>query len=41
MGWPIGPGPFVAIYLTGSSIAGAAGMVLVTGQHNFDHAHAS
>lgn len=41
MCWAIGPGPFFGIYLTSVSIAGAAGIVLFTVQHNFDHAHAS
>jgi acyl-lipid omega-6 desaturase (Delta-12 desaturase) len=41
MCWLTGTGLFVVIYLLSVSIAGAAGIVLFTVQHNFDHAYAS
>lgn len=41
MAWLIGPGPFFLVYLVSSSLAGAAGIVLFTVQHNFEHAYAS
>ena len=41
MSWAMGPGAFFAIYLTSLSIAGAAGIVLFTVQHNFESAYAS
>ncbi|MEP7314479.1 MAG: fatty acid desaturase [Pseudomonadota bacterium] len=37
----IGAGPFIAIYLISLSIAGGAGIVLFTVQHNFEHAYAA
>lgn len=37
----IEPGPFFFVYLISGSLAGAAGIVLFTVQHNFEHAYAS
>jgi omega-6 fatty acid desaturase (delta-12 desaturase) len=37
----IGAGPFFAAYVATVSIAGGAGIVLFTVQHNFEHAYAS
>ena len=37
----IGPGLFFAIYLLTVSVAGGAGIVLFTVQHNFEHSYAS
>jgi omega-6 fatty acid desaturase (delta-12 desaturase) len=37
----MGAGLFFALYLTSLSLAGAAGIVLFTVQHNFPHSHAS
>jgi len=37
----IGPGLFFAIYLVTVSVAGGAGIVLFTVQHNFEHSYAS
>jgi len=41
MAWLLGPGPFFLVYIISSSFAGAAGIVLFTVQHNFEHAYAS
>jgi acyl-lipid omega-6 desaturase (Delta-12 desaturase) len=41
MCWLIGPALFFLIYLTSVSLAGGAGMVLFTVQHNFENAYAS
>ena len=41
MCWLTGTGLFMAVYLISVSIAGGAGIVLFTVQHNFDHAYAS
>ena len=41
MCWLVGPSHFFPIYLTSLSMAGGAGMVLFTVQHNFEHAYAS
>jgi omega-6 fatty acid desaturase (delta-12 desaturase) len=41
MCWTCGTALFFAIYLLTVSIAGAAGIVLFTVQHNFEHAYAS
>lgn len=41
MGWLIGPELFFSVYLVSTSLAGAAGIVLFTVQHNFEHAYAS
>lgn len=36
----IGPALFFGLYLLGSALAGAAGLVLFTVQHNFEHSYA-
>ncbi|MGH8306278.1 MAG: fatty acid desaturase, partial [Steroidobacteraceae bacterium] len=41
MCWAIGTGLFFSIYLISLSLAGAAGVVLFTVQHNFRHSYAS
>lgn len=41
MCWALGPGLFFLIYLLSVSIAGGAGIVLFTVQHNFEHAYAT
>ncbi len=41
MCWAIGPTLFFVVYLFTVSIAGGAGIVLFTVQHNFEHAYAS
>jgi omega-6 fatty acid desaturase (delta-12 desaturase) len=41
MCWLCGSGLFFAIYLITLSVAGGAGIVLFTVQHNFEHAYAS
>jgi omega-6 fatty acid desaturase (delta-12 desaturase) len=41
MCWAFGSALFFAIYLTSVSIAGGAGIILFTVQHNFEHAYAS
>jgi acyl-lipid omega-6 desaturase (Delta-12 desaturase) len=41
MAWAIGPGLFFAIYLPAMALAGAAGIVLFTVQHNFEDSYAS
>jgi omega-6 fatty acid desaturase (delta-12 desaturase) len=41
MCWTIGPARFFTIYLISGSIAGAAGIILFTVQHNFEHSYAS
>ncbi len=41
MGWMIGFGLFFVIYLCSVSVAGGAGIVLFTVQHNFEHSYAS
>ncbi|HEY4972706.1 MAG TPA: fatty acid desaturase [Steroidobacteraceae bacterium] len=41
MCWAFGSAHFFAIYLTSVSIAGGAGIILFTVQHNFEHAYAS
>lgn len=40
MAWWIGPTLFFAVYLVSTALAGAAGIVLFTVQHNFEHAYA-
>ena len=40
MCWGIGSAPFFAIYLISGSLAGGAGILLFTVQHNFKHAYA-
>jgi omega-6 fatty acid desaturase (delta-12 desaturase) len=37
----VGAGPFFLIYLVSVSLAGGAGIVLFTVQHNFEHAYAT
>jgi omega-6 fatty acid desaturase (delta-12 desaturase) len=41
MCWALGAGLFFTIYLITLSIAGAAGIIVFTVQHNFEHAYAS
>ena len=41
MSWKFGAGLFFPIYLISLSIAGGAGIILFTVQHNFEHAYAS
>lgn len=41
MSWVIEPMLFFSIYLASTSLAGAAGIILFTVQHNFEHAYAS
>ncbi|MGH8634557.1 MAG: fatty acid desaturase [Burkholderiales bacterium] len=40
MSWYIGPALFFAVYLISASLAGGAGIVLFTIQHNFEHSYA-
>jgi omega-6 fatty acid desaturase (delta-12 desaturase) len=41
MCWAIGTVPFFTIYLISLSIAGGAGIILFTIQHNFEHSYAT
>jgi omega-6 fatty acid desaturase (delta-12 desaturase) len=41
MSWFLGPGLFFWVYIGSVSLAGAAGIVLFTVQHNFEHSYAS
>jgi acyl-lipid omega-6 desaturase (Delta-12 desaturase) len=41
MCWSIGAALFFFIYVVGVSLAGGAGMILFTVQHNFEHAYAA
>ncbi len=41
MSWWIGPGLFFFVYIVSASLAGGAGIVLFTVQHNFEHSYAS
>jgi omega-6 fatty acid desaturase (delta-12 desaturase) len=41
MSWLCGPALFFSIYVISVSLAGGAGIVLFTVQHNFEHAYAS
>ncbi|MGH8516397.1 MAG: fatty acid desaturase [Panacagrimonas sp.] len=41
MSWLIGPALFFGVYVIATSLAGAAGIVLFTVQHNFEHSYAS
>jgi len=41
MSWACGPLRFFTIYLISASMAGAAGIVLFTVQHNFEHSYAT
>lgn len=40
MTWWLGPALFFTVYLISAALAGAAGIVLFTVQHNFEHAYA-
>ena len=41
MCWACGPAMFFVVYIASVSLAGGAGIVLFTVQHNFEHAYAS
>jgi len=41
MSWSIGAGLFFTVYVISVSLAGGAGIMLFTVQHNFEHAYAS
>ena len=41
MAWAVGPMLFVLCYVVGVSLAGGAGILLFTVQHNFEHSYAS
>lgn len=41
MAWLVGPALFFVCYVASISLAGGAGIVLFTVQHNFDHSYAS
>lgn len=41
MSWLIGPALFFSVYTISASLAGGAGIVLFTVQHNFEHSYAS
>ena len=41
MSWACGPALFFIVYVASVSLAGGAGIVLFTVQHNFEHAYAS
>ena len=41
MSWFIGAGLFFSVYIISVSLAGAAGIVLFTVEHNFEHSYAS
>lgn len=41
MSWAVGPALFFTIYLLTVAVAGGAGIVLFTVQHNFEHAYAT
>ena len=41
MCWTIGTAVFFTIYLVSASLAGGAGIILFTVQHNFEHSYAS
>lgn len=41
MSWGFGPALFFPFYLVSTALAGAAGIVLFTVQHNFEHSYAS
>jgi acyl-lipid omega-6 desaturase (Delta-12 desaturase) len=41
MCWTVGTALFFTIYLISASLAGAAGIILFTVQHNFEHSYAS
>jgi acyl-lipid omega-6 desaturase (Delta-12 desaturase) len=41
MSWAIGPALFFPVYLASVSVAGGAGLVIFTVQHNFEHSYAT
>lgn len=41
MSWAVGPELFFAVYLVSVSLAGGAGIILFTVQHNFEHSYAT
>lgn len=41
MSWAVGPALFFTVYVISLSLAGGAGIVLFTVQHNFEHSYAS
>jgi omega-6 fatty acid desaturase (delta-12 desaturase) len=41
LAWLVGPMLFFGVYITALSLAGGAGIAIVTVQHNFEHAYAS
>jgi len=41
MSWIVGPALFFTVYVVSVSLAGGAGIVLFTVQHNFEHSYAS
>jgi acyl-lipid omega-6 desaturase (Delta-12 desaturase) len=41
MAWLVGPGLFVGFYIVAASLAGGAGLLLFSVQHNFEQSHAS
>ncbi len=41
MAWLVGPALFLVFYIASISLAGGAGIVLFTVQHNFEHSYAS
>jgi omega-6 fatty acid desaturase (delta-12 desaturase) len=41
LAWWMGPGLFVAFYIVAASLAGGAGLLLFSVQHNFEQSHAS
>ena len=41
MAWAVGPWLFFVCYIVSLSLAGGAGILLFTVQHNFEHAYAS
>jgi len=41
MSWAIGPALFFPVYLVSVSLAGGAGLVIFTVQHNFEHSYAT
>jgi len=41
MSWIVEPALFFAVYVTSTSLAGGAGLVLFTVQHNFEHSYGS
>jgi omega-6 fatty acid desaturase (delta-12 desaturase) len=41
MAWWLGPALFFSVYFVSGALAGAAGIILFTVQHNFEHSYAS